>query len=353
MHTENYTGWDIGGAHLKTAGLDKRGALCALSQFATPLWQGMQTLAHPVMQTLEALPAGRCVHALTMTGELADCFPSRRDGVRTLVDYLSTRLGPDHPLYVYAGDKGLLTPAQAPERHADIASANWRATAAYAAQRLGSGTLIDMGTTTTDIIPFHDGQVCHRGYADQQRLRSGELVYTGIVRTPVMAVVERLPYQRVWQSVAAECFATMADVYRITGELDERFDLLPAADAAAKTRYHSIKRLARMLGADHAEGGAEAPWLEVARYIAERQLEKIELAFNSVTAGFDAGVRRNIVAAGGGRFVIGKLARRNDAEVTNFEDLLPVSDRSLRAANNCSTAVAVAALAAQYVNASG
>lgn len=344
MHVENYTGWDIGGAHLKTARLDTNGALCALDQFATPLWQGIETLARPVTRVIESLPASRSVHTLTMTGELADCFPTRRDGVMALVDYFSTRLGQENPIYVYAGDKGLLTPEQVHAGHADIASANWHATAAYAAQCLESGVLVDLGTTTTDIIPFREYLVCSRGYTDQERLRTGELVYTGIVRTPVMAVVDRLPYKHVWQSIAAEYFAGMADVYRITGDLDERFDLMPAADGQAKTRHHSIKRLARMLGADHAEGDDEAPWLEVAHHIAEKQLERIQQAYNRVTDGLADHVRSNIVAAGAGRFIIEKLARRNDCEVTTFEDLLPVSDETLRATNNCSTAVAVALL---------
>ena len=300
----------------------------------------------------DSLPAGKCIHTLTMTGELADCFPARRDGVITLVDYLSARLGPENPVYVYAGNKGLLTPEQVHAGHAEIASANWHATAGYAAQCLGSGVLIDLGTTTTDIIPFHEYRVCNRGYTDQERLRTGELVYTGITRTPVMAVVDRLPYKNVWQSIAAEYFAGMADIYRITGDLDERFDLLPAADGRAKTRYHSIKRLARMLGAEYVKGGDEVPWLEVARHVAEKQFERIDQAFNRVTDTLEVTVQSNIVAAGAGRFVIEKLARKNDCEVTSFEDLVPIPDRKLRAANNCSTAVAVAALARQYVNAS-
>ncbi|MDE0154313.1 MAG: hypothetical protein OXS28_01725 [Gammaproteobacteria bacterium] len=352
MHAENYTGWDIGGAHLKTARLDKNGALCGLEQFATPLWQGIHTLADPVTRVVDSLPAGKCVHTLTMTGELADCFPARRDGVITLVDYLSSRLGPENPVYVYAGNKGLLTPDQVHADHAEIASANWHATAGYAAQCLGSGVLIDLGTTTTDIIPFHEHRVCNRGYTDQGRLRTGELVYTGITRTPVMAVVDRLRYKNVWQSIAAEYFAGMADIYRITGDLDERFDLMPAADGGAKTRYHSIKRLARMLGAEYDHGDDEAPWLEVARHVAEKQFERIDQAFNRVTDALEVTVQSNIVAAGAGRFVIEKLARKNDCEVTDFEDLVPIPDRKLRAANNCSTAVAVAALARQYVNAS-
>ena len=353
MHAENYTGWDIGGAHLKTARLDQRGALCGLDQFATPLWQGIDTLDRPVTQVLESLPAGNCVHALTMTGELADCFPARREGVITLVEYLSSRLGPENPIYVYAGNKGLVTPEQAGAGFAAIASANWHATAAYAAQRLGSGVLVDLGTTTTDIIPFHEHRVCSRGYTDQERLRSGELVYTGLTRTPVMAVADQLPYRNVWQPIAAEYFAGMADVYRVTGDLDERFDLMPAADGGAKTRYHSIKRLARMLGAEYDEGGDEAPWLEVARHVAERQFARIDQAFNRVTGAPEETVRNHVVAAGAGRFIIEKLARKNDCEVTDFEDLLPVSDGKLRAANNCSTAVAVAALTRQYVNAPG
>ena len=353
MHTENYTGWDIGGAHLKTARLNGNGELRALEQFATPLWQGIRTLAQPVTRVIESLPTGRCVHTLTMTGELADCFPARRDGVATLVDYLSARLGPENPIYVYAGNKGLLTPDQAGDGFADIASANWHATAMYAALRVGSGILIDVGTTTTDIIPFHGHRVCSRGYTDQQRLQTGELVYTGIVRTPVMAVVDRLPYKSVWQSIASENFAGMADVYRITGDLDEDFDLLPAADAGAKTRYHSIKRLARMLGADYAEGDDEAPWLDVAGHIAGKQFERVEQAFNSVTDGVAGKVRGNIVAAGAGRFIIEKLARRNDCKLMNFEDLLPIHDGKPQTANNCSTAVAVAALTRQYVNAPG
>ena len=310
-------------------------------------------MAHPVARVVESLPAGRCVHTLTMTGELADCFPARREGVTTLVDYLSTRLGPENPVYVYAGNKGLVTPEQAYACAGEIASANWHATAAYAAQRLGSGVLVDLGTTTTDIVPFRQHRVCNRGYTDQERMRTGELVYTGMTRTPVMAVADQLPYGNVWQSIAAENFAGMADVYRITGDLDERFDMMPAADAGEKTRYHSIKRLARMLGAEYDKGDDEAPWVDVARHVAERQFARIDQAFNRVTDALEEPVRNNLVAAGAGRFIIEKLARKNHCEVTNFEDLLPISDRTLRAANNCSTAVAVSVLGRQYINASG
>ena len=338
---------------MKVARLNRSGALYAVQQFATPLWQGPETLATPVAQTLEALPDGRCVHAVTMTGELADCFPERREGVLRLVDYLCGHLDRRHSCYVYAGNKGLVTAADVPRCHADIASANWHCSATYAAQRLRSGVLVDIGTTTTDIIPFHQHQVCAQGYNDQTRLRTGELVYTGLTRTPLMAVAARVPYNGVWQGVAAEYFANMADVYRITGDLDERFDLLPAADGGAKTRYHSCKRLARMLGTDYVKGAAAAPWLELANYFAGQQYETIAQAFTGVMGRVPQPVHKRIVAAGAGRFIIGKLAREHGYELLHFEDLLPRVEAKPGTeqgaeqgdVNNCATAVAVAALA--------
>ena len=326
--------------------------MCALDQYATPLWEGIDRLKRPVNQAVNTLPPGNCVHTLTMTGELADCFPGRRDGVTQLVEYMTACLGRRYPVYVYAGNKGLIPPDGLDGVHGDVASANWHATATYVAKCLGSGVLVDLGTTTTDIIPFHERQVCNRGYTDLERLRSGELVYTGITRTPVMAVLDRLPYQGVWQPIAAEYFASMADVYRITGDLDEHFDLMPAADGGGKTRYHSMKRLARMLGTEYDESDAMEPWMNVARHIAEQQFEKIDQAFNRVAGRPGNFAGKNIVAAGAGRFLIRQLARRNGYKVIDFEDLLPSADK-VRAAGNCSSAVAVAALTRIQRNAAG
>ena len=350
MPADNYTGWDIGGAHLKIARLDKNGVLTALRQFATPLWQGIDTLDGPVTRMADTTDFGDCIHALTMTGELVDYFPGRKEGVMQLVDYMSARLGRINPLYVYAGAKGMIAPDRVAACHEEIASANWHATAAFVAKCMDSGVLIDIGTTTTDLIPFDAGRVCSRGYSDQERMQTDELVYTGIVRTPVMAIVERLPYKNVWQSIAAEYFATMADVYRITGELDEDFDLMPATDGGGKTRYDSVKRLARMLGTDYNRNDDMTPWLDVANHIADKQFEKIDKAFMGLRTRRGETLTGKIVAAGAGRFIIEKLAKKHDCDVVGFEDLLRLSDRKLHGVNNCATAVAVAQLTRMAIN---
>lgn len=344
MKADYYTGWDIGGAHLKFARLDRRGALLCAAQYAMPLWQGIHTLTAAVRQGLTSAPAGHGIHAVTMTGELADCFSGRREGVRCIVEQLTGLLADATRIRIYAGEQGLLSPGQAVSRYDAVASANWHASARYSASHLSAGILVDIGTTTTDIIPFREGRVCNQGYSDQQRMRTGELVYTGVVRTPVMALAQHVLYKNKWQSIAAEQFATTADVYRITGQLAEALDQHPSADGAPKTRSHSIRRLARMLGADYCADEDAQPWLDVARRLAERQFNQVELAYRRVRNSLGDSAPGTIVAAGMGRFLSVRLAEQYACRLVDFAELMPLSGPDASCAANCTTALAVAGL---------
>lgn len=75
----------------------------------------------------------------------------------------------------------------------DIASANWHATAALVAKLAGEALFVDMGSTTTDLIPVSGGAVASHGYSDAERLLSGELVYTGFSRTFLFGVASSAP----------------------------------------------------------------------------------------------------------------------------------------------------------------
>ena len=63
---------------------------------------------------------------------------------------------------IYAGRSGFVTMAQASSLGADVASANWHATAAIVAKLAGDGLFVDMGSTTTDLIAIRDGAVANR-----------------------------------------------------------------------------------------------------------------------------------------------------------------------------------------------
>lgn len=338
-------GWDIGGAHLKSAQIDREARVLSVEQHATPLWQGLDALSANLKQVKRSLIDTPALHAVTMTGELVDYFDGRTDGVRQLLEVFFSVFSEGTTL-VYAGRDGMIKASEVSSHLSSIASANWHATASYLAGKKENSVLIDMGSTTTDIIPLINGTIENRAYTDQQRMMEGELVYTGMIRTPVMAVVDKVPVKGRWQGIAAELFATMADVYRIVGELDETHDLYPAADSGEKTREGSLQRLAHMLGADYRAELEEEELVQVAEYIANEQMSRVEQAFSQVRKRVKAPAKLDLIGAGIGRQLLKKLAMKGNCNYLNISCILDEIDNRDDVAD-CAPAVAVAHLARQ------
>jgi probable H4MPT-linked C1 transfer pathway protein len=343
-------GWDIGGAHLKVALADDRGRLHRVEACYTPLWQGLEHLDRALGRVLAGLPDA--VHRVTMTAELVDLFEDRARGVAALSARIAARL-PTDQVGIYAGPDGFVSPHSAAEHAERIASANWHATASLVARRLPDALLVDVGSTTTDIIPIIDARVRARGYTDRERLATQELLYTGVVRTSVMSLTDRVPLSGEWVGVAAEHFATMADVYRLTAELPCHADLGDTADGRDKTDRASALRLARMVGDD---AGRHEPgvWRHLARYVRECQLTRIGQALArqcSLGLAEDA----PLVGAGVGRFLVRRAARRQERPYLDLSELIDTDDQEIlaeryagtaAAAADCAPATAVALLAA-------
>lgn len=301
-------GWDLGGAHLKAVLLDAAGNAQRVVQLACPLWRGMENLNQAVDAALQQVATENMLHAVTMTGELADIFPSRREGVVALTDCMAARL-PAARLHVYAGVRGFLPTQEVGAAASDVASANWHASAAFLAQEVGEGLLLDIGTTTSDFILLHQGRVAARGTSDAERLRCGELIYSGVARTPLMALTQKVALAGEEVALAAEHFATTADIYRLTGELAEAYDMGESADGGEKTCQGSARRLARMVGAD--EKDAEiAQWRGLAWALRAQQLRVLELAAERMLSRGLLPDEAPVIGAGAGRFLARALAMR-------------------------------------------
>lgn len=300
-------GWDIGGAHLKAVVLNPNHQVVAVYQYPCPLWQGLGKLHEAASTLLAQLPPGEHRHALTMTGELADLFSGRDDGVRQILAAMASMLGSE--LMVYAGQQGLLKLADITSEHyPEIASANWLASAALSVRYVDCGLFVDIGSTTVDILPLARGKVIADGYTDYQRLISQELIYTGVVRTPVMAVAQTVQDGGIDVGVMAEYFATMADVYRLTGELKAIHDQHDTADGAVKTETASAVRLARMIGCDYCE--AELPrWRQLAMNLRTQQMKRIKLACVKQLQRINSPTKVALVGAGIGRFLAEEIAQ--------------------------------------------
>lgn len=342
-------GWDIGGAHLKAAAL-AGGRVVAVTQKPCPLWQGLEHFHRAAAAILEEFsPTAGCRHAVTMTGELVDLFANRTDGVFSLLAAMGEHARRD-AIEVFCGRAGMLPiGAVTAERVADIASANWLATGLYAASRIPCALLIDIGSTTTDLLLLRDGEVLTRGYSDDQRMRHDELVYSGIIRTSLMAVSNRAPFEGEWVGLMAEHFATTADVYRLTGELPPHADQAPAADGADKSLAASARRIARMLGRDLESANMEA-WVRLAAHFRERQLRRLGEACERQLSRGLLGPQAPFIGAGVGRFLVQELAYRLQHPYRDFVDLFSTqrdSETPCFHIADCAPAVAVACLSRQ------
>lgn len=306
MRETTTVGWDIGGAHLKAA-LWRDGEVLDAAQWACPLWQGVDHLA----QALDAAHArwpdlARHRHAVTMTGEMVDLFADREDGVQRIAAHVALRL--PAPRF-FAGDASWRRADEAGAYWAQVASANWLATARHAASAYPdqAGLLVDIGSTTTDLIAFRGGRVLTASRTDAERLARGELVYQGVVRTPLCALAQRIDWRGSELNVMNEFFASSADVYRLTGELDPAHDQQPSADQGAKDAAHSRARLARMIGLDARDGSSE-DWLAFARAWRTHQLAELRTQFERVATAHGLDRQALVISAGCGDFLVPEVA---------------------------------------------
>lgn len=329
--------------HVKAA-LVEDGRVRAVVQAPCPLWRGLPALD----DAFSALPdwaRGEAVHAVTMTGELTDCFSDRADGVARLAGWAAGRLA--GPVMIHAGRSGFVEPARARENAADIASANWHATAAILGRRVPDALLIDVGSTTADLIPIAGGGPATAGYSDAERLETGELVYTGVVRTPLLALADHAPFAGRRTRLMAETFAHAADIHRLTGDLPEGTDQQASGDGKGKSLPESETRLARMIGRDRGEGSARA-WRALARHFSEAQLRLLHDAAATVLSRADLAPAAPVIACGAGAFLAERLAARLGRPCLAFTEVLADRiDGRPDWASACGPALAVALLASE------
>lgn len=336
----SFVGWDLGGANLKLA-LVEAGRVTQVAQIPCPVRQDRGKFNASLKEALALCPAF-ARHAVTMTGELSDVFSDRAEGVAYLVEMMREAVGRD--TLFYGGRAGFLLADEAIARQHDVASVNWHASANLIAGHHPSGLLVDIGTTTTDLTPLRSGHSATECYTDGERLAARELIYAGVVRTPVMAFSRTAPFFGQMQGIATERFATMADVYRLTGELADDADPYPTPDLRGKSEEESAARLARMLGRDASEAPLDA-WVELASFFADLQLLELAEGAREVLKREALLPDAPVIGAGCGRFVARRLASELGRPYRDFSETIEVETNAREMAARCAPAVAVALLA--------
>lgn len=295
----NVLAFDIGGANLKVA--DGQGYT---DHRAFPLWKQPEKLVTALVDMIAAAPPADQV-AITMTGELADCYETKAEGVQAIVAAAQQAAGRKQ-LSVYLVDGRLVEPQEAITNPLLAAASNWHALASFAARFVDKSPslLIDLGTTTCDIIPIIDGKPSTRGLTDPERLATGELVYTGVERTPLFALVSTLRLSGKPVPLAPELFATTADAYLLLGDLAEEEHNTDTADGRPRTKRNAHARIARSICAD-ASTMSLSEATQAAKLVRQTQLDLISGAIQQVVERLEK-PPTGIIISGRGEFLLVK-----------------------------------------------
>jgi hypothetical protein len=231
-------GIDVGGANLKV--VDSTG----VHIHYCPLWEQA-----PVTGLLLPYAADKNdPAAVVMSGELADCFENKLQGISFIVAAVRK---------AFPGARFYGTDARFHD-HADprLAAANWLASADFLRNRHPDAVLLDIGSTTADIIPLNRFSSL-LNMTDKKRLQQGYLLYTGMLRTSVAALIRSVDLAGVPTPVSTEYFAASADVHLVLGHITPLLYSCDTPDRREKTREASLRRLARVVCADLDEIGTE------------------------------------------------------------------------------------------------
>jgi probable H4MPT-linked C1 transfer pathway protein len=359
----NHTiGWDVGGAHLKAALLDSNGGLLQVLQVTCPLWRGLPQLDDAIDQVLNHFEVETALHAITMTGELVDIFANREVGVNAISTLMDAKLNGVKLFYcgarTVADSSCFLSLSEVSQSWQSIASANWFASACFSAHQLQTlknsnyALLVDIGSTTTDFIALINGHPTCLGFTDATRMQFEELVYTGVIRTPLMSIAQKISFNLGVTSVAAEFFATSGDVYRLTGDLLVADDMAETADGKDKSMHSSARRIARMVGHD-VEDADMITWNQLAQSFKDKQIERlteVTMLHLDRIAKTNNGQEISIIGAGVGRFLAKQIAENMHLTYSDVSILFNCNIESAQESNAsvCLPAYAIACLVYQH-----
>jgi probable H4MPT-linked C1 transfer pathway protein len=305
-------GYDIGGANTKAAFVSVKNGKLLNAEVAVeyfPIWKQPEKLASILLTLKERLGASRLDGVgVTMTAELSDAYQTKREGVNHILGCV-LKAFPDVPVYVLNTEAKLEPLDVAKQEPLGVAAANWGATGWLVAQHLKYCVVVDVGSTSTSVIPVVNGQVAVRGKTDFDKLICGELVYTGSLRTNVAAIVQSIPIRGGVAGVASEFFALSGDVHLVLSNITERDYTSETADGRGKTVSEALSRLARVVCAD-TEMLTRKEIINMAQYIYEKQIAQVAESLTKVYlhAKSEALVKVPVVVTGLGKNFIARKA---------------------------------------------
>ena len=319
----NVLGLDIGGANTKATFIktkDDTVKELRTSMEYFPIWKkGKEQLPKVLEKLRKRLVDSTALDGvgLTMTAELSDVYWTKKEGVHHVLD-CSNQVFDDVPTFVLDVEAKLLPFKDARREPLKVASANWAATGWMISQLIKNCIVVDVGSTTTSIIPVINGKIAAEGRTDLEKLQNGELVYSGSLRTNVAAIVNGIPVRGMIARVSSELFAQSGDVHLLLDNIKEEYTA-ETCDGRGKTRREAMARLARVVCAD-IDMLNEQEITAMSKFVYDRQVEQITGGLKQVYERIKPSIQEKIVVVvtGLGRNFLAKKA----AEKAGFKKII-------------------------------
>lgn len=249
-------GWDIGGANIKATKIiynqknKKIEFVSSISKYFA-MWDKTQNPKILIKEICNKLK-GADLFAITMTAELADRFFLKIEGIKYIINLFKDNFA-EKELYFYNNQGKFLTIKDLEndnKKVMSLAAANWAVSASFLAEFKKDFILFDMGSSTIDLIPVIDNKITALGNTDVERLRQGELIYHGFLRSNLSNLIKEIPYQGQMIDVINEYFATTADLHLLKEIITAAEYTVKAADEGKKNKMAAASRIARMISLD-------------------------------------------------------------------------------------------------------
>ncbi len=339
-------GLDIGGANTKATYIKTDDDVVneqrtALEYF--PIWKDGKEQLPQVLEKLKQKVADSTALdgvGVTITAELSDAYITKKEGINHVLDWV-TEIFADVPTFVLDVEAKLLTVKDARMEPLKVASANWAATGWMISQLIKNCIIVDVGSTTTSIIPVINGKVAAAGRTDLEKLQNGELVYSGSLRTNIATIVNAIPVKGRMTRVSSELFAQSGDVHLLLNNIRHEDYTAETCDGRGKTRREATARLARVVCAD-TDMLNEQEIIAMAKFVYDRQVEHIADGLKQVYERKKLLQEEKVVVTGLGRNFLARKA----AEKVGIKQIIDMKELVGAEASVVSPSVGVALMVA-------
>ncbi len=304
-----YIGWDIGGAHTKyTVSFESKDVVeCRIIH--CELWKSLSKLEDIIENVnFKYKKKFNIINLITMSAEMCDIFCSRKKGVKSILSLFEKR---DFINHIYTKDNEILK-LQGFKKYSSCESTNWMVIADYLKSFDKNIVAIDLGSTTTDLVLIKNHICVNTRYDDYSGLNTGELLYTGVLRTPIYSVTNSIVLNKKTYNIIPENFSTISDIYRLLNIIKNKSDYTNTADGRSKSIKDTLHRISRVFGFDYTADNNDTI-IKLSKKIMSMHLDQISYTIKShIKNNFSNAKNLKIIGMGVGRTLIQIICTKNN-----------------------------------------